>query len=168
MMGVSVEISGSRTATDRRRDPRLAMQAARWGLLVLALAAGAGVGFLGAFSHRDQAVWLGVSWPVGLFYVVAGMAGLFLALAELPAQPGPVWLPSRLAASGVAGFGWLVALLAVTYLGPPPSFALKGDVILADDWISMAYLIGGMALVTTAVYRAWLAVLEARLADRRR
>ena len=64
--------------------------------------------------------------------------------------------------------GQLVALLAVTYLGPPPSFALKGDVILANDWISMTYLIGGMALVTTAVYRSWLAVLDEKLAARRR
>jgi hypothetical protein len=167
MLGVSVETSGSQTVTDQKLDVKIARNAARWGLLVLALLAGAAVGFFGAFSHRDQAVWLGITWPVGLFYVFAGMTGLFLALAELPPLPG-AWRPGRLGASGTAGFGWLVALLAVTYLGPPPSFALKGDVILANDWISMTYLIGGMALVTTAVYRSWLAVLDEKLAARRR
>jgi len=162
---VSVEISGSRTVSGQN-EAKVAMKAARWCLVVLTLVVGMGVGLLGSFSHRDQAVWLGVTWPVGLIYAFAGLTGLFLALGELPARPD--WWPGRLSATVAAALGWLIALLVITYLGPPPSFALKGDVILADDWISMVYLIGGMALATGAVYRAWLAVLEVKLAALRR
>jgi hypothetical protein len=163
---VTVETSRTKAATDPP-GAKPAVLAARRSLTALAVLAGGAVGFLGSFSHRDQAVWLGVSWPVGLIYAFAGLAGLLLALGELPAAPTR-WLPGRLPASGSAGFGWLIALLWVTYFGPPPGFALKGDVVLADDWISMVYLIGGMGLVTVGVYRSWLAVLEVKLADRRR
>jgi hypothetical protein len=165
MQDVSVDISGRRTVG----SPAGAVngpQAARWALTAVAALAGAGVGLIGSFCHRDQAVLVGHSWPVGLGYAFAGLGGLLLALAELPAVAAR-WWPGRLAASVAAALGWLVVLLWVTYLGPPPGFALKGDVILANDWISITYLIGGMALATTAVYRSWLAVLELKLAERR-
>jgi len=162
-----VRTSGTQAVTDQHLEVKVAMTAARYGLTVLALAAGFGVGFVGCFCHRDQAVLFGFSWPVGLVFAFAGQIGLFLALAELPGAKGR-WRPGRLVATCAAGLGWLIALLWVTYLGPPPSFALKGDVVLADDWISMVYLIGGMGVATTAVYRSWLAVLELKLAALRR
>ena len=162
---MSVDISGRRTV-DGPAGAITGVRAARWALTVLPLLAGAAVGLVGSFCHRDQAVLFGVSWPVGLGYAFAGMIGLFLALGELPGLVTG-WLPGRLSATVTAGFGWLVVLLWVTYAGPPPNFALKGDVILANDWLSITYLVGGMALATAAVYRSWLAVLELKLAARR-
>ena len=163
---VTVDIGGRR-AVQEPAGRTVGARAAQWGLTALALAVGAGVALLGSFCHRDLWVLSGVSLPVGLVYAFAGMVGLFLPLGELPpAARGP--LPGRMPATLAAGFGWLVVLLWATYLGPPPTFALKGDVILANDWISITYLVGGMALATAAVYRSWLAVLEYKLADRRR
>lgn len=163
---VSVDISGRQTVGSPAGSANAA-QAARWALTALSLLAGAGAGLIGSFCHRDQAVLFGQSWPVGLVCAFAGLAGLLLALGELPAVAAR-WWPGRLAASVAAAVGWLVVLLWVTYLGPPPNFALKGDVVLANDWISITYLVGGMALATIAVYRSWLAVLEQKLAERRR
>jgi len=142
-------------------------KASRWALLLVAVAFGAAVGTLGSFGHRENATWLGVSWPTGLALSFCGLVGLLLGLGELLGAGGPAsWRPSRLSALGWASTGWLLALLWLTYLGPPPSLARKGDVILANDWKSMAYLLGGMVLVTAAVYRAWVATLTARLAGR--
>jgi hypothetical protein len=154
------------------RDTRPSASAAlnrisRWVLLLVAVALGAGVGTLGSFGHRASATWLGASWPTGLVLCFGGLIGLLLGIGELlEAGAAGSWRPTRLAAVGWASAGWLLALLWLTYLGPPPSFAHKGDVILANDWKSMAYLLGGMVLVTVAVYRAWVAALSARLAGR--
>jgi Family of unknown function (DUF6113) len=162
---VTVDISGRRVAEGT--TPSAGAQAAKWGLTLLFLLAGLLVGLIGAFCHRDQAAWFGQSWPVGLAYAFAGQIGLFLALIELPGLAAGR-RPGRLAAVGAAAVGWVLAVIWATYLGPPPHFALKGDVILANDWISIAYLIGGMVLATAAVYRAWLGVLELKVAERRR
>lgn len=139
----------------------------RWLLLVLIAALGVAVGGLGSFGHRQSAAWLGVNWPTGLILSFAGLIGLLLGLSELPAllAAGRRW-PTRLAAVGCASAGWLLALIWLTYLGPPPTLARKGDVILPNDWKSIFYLVGGMALIVVAAYRAWLASLNARLAQR--
>lgn len=136
----------------------------RWALLALAAALGLAVGTVGALEHR-AAVSLGaVAWPYGLLLALCGLAGLLLGLGELGAAAAGSWRPTRLAAVGWAAAGWVVAVLWLTYFGPPFSGARKGDVVLADDWRSLLYLICGMALATAAVYRAWVAALATRIA----
>lgn len=137
----------------------------RWILLLVAAALGGIVGAIGSFAHRAEATAFGVAWPTGLFFAFCGLVGLLLALGELlPAALSRSWRPSRLSGLACAAAGWLLALLWLTYLGPPPSAVRKGDVILANDWRSLAYLFGGMLLATVAVYRAWVANLAAKLA----
>lgn len=139
----------------------------RWMLLLLTGLAGAAVGAIGSFGHRATETWLGVGWPSGLALCFGGLIGLLLGVGELLVAGVPdSWRPTRLPALGWASAGWLLALLWITYLGPPPSFARKGDVVLANDGKSLAYLLGGMLLVTIAVYRAWVATLAARLGSR--
>jgi hypothetical protein len=142
-------------------------RAARWGLLLVAALLGLAVGVFGSLGHRAEATWLGVGWPTGLVLAFCGLAGLLLGVSELlePGDPRS-WRPTRLSALGWAAVGWLVALLWLTYLGPPPSLARKGDAVLPNDWRSVSYLLGGMLLVTVFVYRAWAASLTARLAAR--
>lgn len=136
-------------------------------LLLFAAAAGAAVGGIGSFGHRTTDTWLGVGWPVGLALCFGGLIGLLLGLGELLAAGAPdSWRPTRLSALSCASAGWLLALLWLTYFGPPPSFARKGDVILANDGKSLFFLLGGMLVITFAVYRAWVASLSARLASR--
>ncbi len=153
---------------------------ARWALLLLAFALGVVVGTVGSFEHRASATLLGVAWPSGLVLALCGQAGLLLALGSLldaapppgeaPAGPAgtgaPGWRPTRLSAVTWAAVGWLLALLWLTYLGPPPSTAGKGDVILANDWRSMTFLFAGMVVAAIAVFKAWAAALTARLAAR--
>ena len=137
----------------------------RWVLLLIVGAFGVVVGAVGSFAHRATATAAGVAWPTGLFFAFCGLIGLLLGLGELlVVGPPRSWRPTRLSAVTVASAGWLLALLWLTYLGPPPTGARKGDVILANDWRSLAFLFGGMVLATTAVYRAWVANLAARLA----
>jgi hypothetical protein len=137
----------------------------RWALLLLAAALGLTVGAVGALEHRATATLLGVAWPSGLLFAFCGLFGLLLALGELGDVGAAVsWRPTRLAALGCVSAGWLAATLWLTYFGPPPSGARKGDVVLANDWRSLMYLVGGMLLATVAVYRAWVAALSARLA----
>ncbi len=138
----------------------------RWYLLLLITALGVVVGGLGSFGHRASATWLGVSWPTGLVLCLGGLVGLLLGLSELlaPIPTDRLW-PTRLSAVCCASAGWLLALIWLTYLGPPTTFASKGDVILPNDWKSIAFLLGGMALIVAAAYRAWLASLNARLAQ---
>jgi hypothetical protein len=137
----------------------------RWVLLLVAGGLGVLVGAIGSFAHRATATVAGVAWPTGLFFALCGLVGLLLGLGELlEAGPSRGWRPSRLAGLSCASAGWLLALLWLTYLGPPPSTARKGDVILANDWRSLAFLFGGMMLATAAVYRAWVANLNVRLA----
>jgi hypothetical protein len=139
----------------------------RAGLLVLSAALGAAVGFFGSFGHRAEATWLGVAWPTGLALALGGLVGLLLGVGELLGpEPADSWRPTRLSAVGCISAGWLLALLWLTYFGPPPSFARKGDAVLPDDWRSLAYLLGGMALVTAAMYRAWVDTLAARISAR--
>lgn len=136
----------------------------RWVLLLLIGALGVVVGVVGSFAHRATATAAGVAWPTGLFFAFCGLFGLLLGLGELfGVGPARSWRPSRLSAVSVASAGWLIALLWLSYFGPPPTGARKGDVILANDWRSLAFLFGGMVLATTAVYRAWVANLAARL-----
>ena len=140
-------------------------KASRWALLLVAVLLGVAVGTFGSFGHRASATWLGVSWPTGLLVAFAGLVGLLLGVGELLEAGAPAsWRPTRLSALGWTSAGWLLALLWLTYLGPPPSLASKGDVVLANDWKSLVYLLGGMGVVTAAVYRAWAASLTARLA----
>jgi len=139
----------------------------RAALLLICAATGVAVGTVGSFGHRTTNSWLGVSWPVGLLLCLCGLIGLLLGLTELLTAGAPdSWRPTRLSALGCASAGWLLALLWITYLGPPSSFARKGDVVLANDARSLLYLVGGMFLITVAVYRAWVATLSARLARR--
>ncbi len=155
------------TRTVRAPGSSPAERAPRWALLALAFAAGAAVGAVGSFGHRASETWLGVNWPTGLALCFGGLIGLLLGLGELlAAAAADSWRPTRLSALGCASAGWLLALLWITYLGPPPSFARKGDVVLANDGKSLLYLLGGMLLITVAVYRAWVATLAARLASR--
>jgi hypothetical protein len=139
----------------------------RWFFLVIAAAAGVVVGLFGSFGHRASATLLGVSWPTGLVLCLGGLIGLLLGLSVLLAPGAPnSWQPTRLSAVSCASAGWLLALIWLSYLGPPTTFARKGDVILPNDWKSIAFLLGGMALIVVASYRAWLASLNARLAQR--
>lgn len=162
--------TASRYAAAAARPPGTAPaeRASRWTLLLLAFAAGVAVGAIGSFGHRTSNTWLGVSWPVGLALCLGGLVGLLLGISELlTAGAADSWRPTRLSALGCASAGWLLALLWITYLGPPASsFARKGDVILANDGKSLLYLLGGMLLITVAVYRAWVATLAARLGNR--
>ena len=136
-------------------------------LLLIAFAAGVAVGTVGSFGHRTTDSWLGVSWPVGLLLCLCGLIGLLLGIGELLVAGAPdSWRPTRLSALACASAGWLIALLWITYLGPPTSFARKGDVILANDARSLLYLLIGMFAITVMVYRAWVATLSARLAKR--
>lgn len=137
----------------------------RWLLLLGIGGLGVVIGAVGSFAHRATATLLGVAWPTGLFFAFCGLIGLLLGLGELlGVGPPRSWRPTRLSAVTLASAGWLLALLWLTYLGPPPTGARKGDVILANDWRSLAFLFGGMVLATIAVYRAWVANLTARLA----
>ena len=142
---------------------------ARGVLLVLLLAGGLAVGTVGAFFHRAEFSTGSVAWPDGLLLSLGGLVGLLLGLTELlPVMSGArATVPARLPGIAAVAAGWVVAVIWLTYVGPPFSFANKGDVILANDWISMAYLIVGMALATLFLYRAWMAALDAKLARAR-
>jgi len=138
-------------------------------LLVLLFAAGVAVGAVGSFLHRAEFSTGSLDWPDGLLLSLGGLVGLLLGLGELlPVLAGPrATLPARLPGLGLAAAGWVLAVIWLTYIGPPISFRSKGDVVLANDWRSMAYLIVGMALVTLFLYRAWIAALDAKLARAR-
>ena len=149
--------------------PTIADRVAHILLLVLVLAAGLAVGTVGSFLHRAEFSTGSVAWPDGLLLSLGGLVGLLLGLLELlpVATDARATLPARLPGLAAAGAGWVIAVIWLTYVGPPFSFANKGDVILANDWISMAYLIVGMALTTLFLYRAWIASLDAKLARAR-
>ncbi len=154
-------------ATARPPGSSPAERVSRGVFLLIAAASGAAVGTIGSFGHRTTDTWFGVSWPVGLAFCFAGLIGLLLGIGELLVAGAPdSWRPTRLSALGCASAGWLLALLWITYLGPPSTFARKGDVVLANDGKSLGYLLGGMLVITIAVYRAWVATLSARLANR--
>jgi hypothetical protein len=143
----------------------------RIGLLVLCLLAGAAVGTVGSFLHRAQFGGTNGSggFPDGLLLSLGGLTGLLLGLGELtrPAAPAHSSFPGRLPALGAAAAGWVIAVIWLTYVGPPFSFEAKGDVVLANDWLSMTYLIAGMALATAFLYKAWIATLDVRMARAR-
>ena len=149
--------------------PTIADRVAHILLLVLVLASGLAVGTVGSFFHRAEFSTGSVAWPDGLLLSLGGLVGLLLGLLELlpVATDERATLPARLPGLAAAGAGWVIAVIWLTYVGPPFSFANKGDVILANDWISMAYLIVGMALTTLFLYRAWIASLDAKLARAR-
>lgn len=138
-------------------------------LLLLSLVLGLAVGTVGSFLHRAEFSTGSVSWPDGLLLSLGGMVGLLLAVNELlpvlPAAGSP--LPGRLPGVGCAAAGWVLAVIWLTYIGPPWSFQNKGDVILANDWLSISFLIVGMALATFLLYRAWIKALDAKLARAR-
>lgn len=138
-------------------------------LLLLCFVCGVAVGTVGSFLHRAEFTTGSVSWPHGLLLSLGGLVGLLLGLGELlpvlAAERSP--LPGRLGGLACAAAGWVLAVIWLTYAGPPFSFANKGDVVLANDWLSMTYLIGGMALATFWLYRAWVRALDAKLARTR-
>jgi hypothetical protein len=149
--------------------PSAADRVARILLLVILLAAGLAVGTVGSFLHRAEFSTGSVNWPDGLVLSFGGLVGLLLGLTGLlpvlsGAQPA---LPARLPGLGCAAAGWVIAVIWLTYAGPPFSFANKGDVILANDWLSIGYLIIGMALATYFLYKAWMTSLDAKLARAR-
>ena len=139
-------------------------------LLVLLFAVGVAVGFVGSFLHRAEFATGSVDWPDGLVLSFGGLIGVLLGLSELlPVLRGArATVPARLPGLACAAAGWVVAVIWLTYVGPPFSFANKGDVILANDWLSISYLIIGMALATYFLYRAWISTLDAKLARTRR
>ena len=157
----------SETKTDA--VPTLADRVAYSLLLVLVLAAGLAVGTVGSFLHRAEFSTGSLAWPDGLLLSLSGLVGLLLGLTELlpVSNDARATVPARLSALAAAGAGWVVAVIWLTYVGPPFSFANKGDVILANDWLSMAYLIVGMALTTLFLYRGWIASLDVKLARAR-
>lgn len=138
-------------------------------LLVVLLVLGVAVGTVGSFLHRAEFATGAVSWPDGLLLSLGGLVGLLLAIGELlPVLAGPSSrVPSRLPGLGCAAGGWVVAVIWMTYVGPPFSFRNKGDVLLANDWLSIGYLIAGMGLATVVLYRAWMKALDAKLARAR-
>ncbi len=138
-------------------------------LSVLLLATGLAVGTVGAFLHRAEFNTGSVAWPDGLLLSLGGLVGLLLGTSELlPVLPAARRsLPTRLPGMALAAAGWVIAVIWFSYIGPPFTFANKGDVILANDWISMSFLIVGMALSTFFLYRAWIAALDAKLAKAR-
>jgi len=143
------------------------IQISRIGLLVLCLLAGLAVGTVGSFLHRAQLGGTNGSggFPDGLLLSLGGLVGLLLALVELtrPVAAATSGVPGRLAVLGAAAGGWVVAVIWLTYVGPPFSFQAKGDVVLANDWVSMSFLIVGMAVATGFLYKAWIAGLDVRL-----
>jgi hypothetical protein len=143
--------------------------AARILLSAMLLAAGLAVGVVGSFLHRAEFATGSTQWPDGLLLSLGALVGLLLGASELlPVQPAPRRaLPARLPGIGLAAAGWVIAVIWLSYIGPPFTFAGKGDVILANDWISMTFLIVGMALATYFLYRAWIASLDAKLAKAR-
>lgn len=149
--------------------PTAADRVSRILLSVLLLAAGLAVGTVGAFLHRAEFNTGSVAWPDGLLLSLGGLVGLLLGASELlPVLPAPRHtLPTRLPGMALAAAGWVIAVIWLSYIGPPFTFANKGDVILANDWISMSFLIVGMALATFFLYRAWIAALDAKLAKAR-
>jgi hypothetical protein len=144
-------------------------RAARILLPVLLFAAGLAVGVVGAFLHRAEFATGSLRWPDGLVLSLGGLVGLLLGLTELlPVLPTARRVrPGRLPGMAIAAGGWVIAVIWLSYIGPPFTFANKGDVILANDWISMAFLIVGMALATFFLYRAWIAALDVKLARAR-
>lgn len=138
-------------------------------LLLLFFVCGVAVGTVGSFLHRAEFATGSISWPDGLLLSLGGLVGLMLGLGELLPVLAPARspIPGRLGGLGCAAAGWVLAVIWLTYAGPPFSFVNKGDVILANDWISMTFLIVGMALATFALYRAWLHALDAKLARAR-
>jgi len=149
--------------------PSAASRIRRILFLLLFLVLGLAVGAVGSFLHRAEFATGSVSWPDGLLLSLGGLAGLLLGIGELlpvvaaPASPAP----GRLPGIGCAAVGWVVAVIWLTYVGPPFSFRNKGDVLLANDWLSMGFLIVGMALATFVLYRAWMKALDAKLARAR-
>lgn len=160
--------------TTKSDSPAYAAPAAARGawrvlLLLLLLVLGLAVGTVGSFFHRAAFSTGSVSWPDGLLLSIGGLIGLLLGLGELLpvlTAAGSV-LPGRLGGLGCAAAGWVVAVIWLTYVGPPFTFQSKGDVILANDWRSMTFLIVGMALATYFLYRAWISALDAKLARAR-
>jgi len=86
---------------------------------------------------------------------------------SIAVSPPKLLCRSRMRIAGCAAAGWVVAVIWLTYVGPPFSFRNKGDVLLANDWLSMGFLIAGMALATVVLYRTWMKALDAKLAGAR-
>ena len=149
--------------------PSTADRVVRILLLVVLFAGGLAVGTVGSFYHRGEFSTGSLAWPDGLLLSLAGLVGVLLGLTELlPVATGPrATVPARLPGLAAVGTAWVIAVIWLTYVGPPFSFRNKGDVVLANDWISMAYLIVGMGLITVFLYRAWMASLDVKLARAR-
>jgi hypothetical protein len=166
-------MAGVTTKSDTPPAPPSApgAQAVRIGLLVLCLLLGLAVGTVGSFLHRAELGGDNGSggFPDGLLLSLGGLVGLLLGLTELtrPVPAATSVVPGRLAALGATSAGWVIAVIWLTYVGPPTSFKAKGDVVLANDWLSVSYLIAGMALATAFLYKAWIVTLDARMAKLR-
>jgi len=157
------------TDTPTAAVPTAADHVVRILLLVILVACGVAVGTVGSFLHRAELSTGTLAWPDGLVLSLGGLVGLLLGLGELlPVLSGSrAGAPGRLPGLGAAAAGWVLAVIWLSYVGPPFSFQSKGDVVLANDWLSTAYLIAGMALATFFLYRAWIAALDAKLARAR-
>lgn len=159
----------TKSDTAPHAGPSAAHRTARILLQVLLFVLGLAVGTVGCFLHRAEFTTGSVSWPHGLLLSLGGLVGLLLGLGELLPVLAPAGsvLPGRLGGLGCAAAGWVIAVIWLTYVGPPFTFQSKGDVILANDWRSLSFLIVGMALATFFLYRAWIAALDAKLARAR-
>jgi hypothetical protein len=162
-------VTTTQSETKTAAVPSIADRVAHILLLVLLFAGGLAVGTVGSFLHRAEFDTGSLAWPDGLLLSLGGLVGLMLGLIELLPVIGErrATVPARFPGLVTAGAGWVIAVIWLTYVGPPFSFVNKGDVILANDWISMAYLIVGMALTTVFLYRAWIASLDVKLARAR-
>jgi hypothetical protein len=170
-------VTTTQSETKTAAVPSIADRVAHILLLVLLFAGGLAVGTVGSFLHRAEFDTGSLAWPDGLLLSLGGLVGLMLGLIELLPVVGEGrttvnaravgTVPARFPGLAATGAGWVIAVIWLTYVGPPFSFVNKGDVILANDWISMAYLIVGMALTTFFLYRAWIAALDVKLARAR-
>jgi hypothetical protein len=150
-------------------EPSAVQRTVRVLSLLLFFVLGAAVGTVGSFLHRAEFATGSVNWPDGLVLSLGGLVGLLLGLGELlpVLSSRDTAVPGRLSGLGAAAAGWVIAVIWLSYVGPPFSFQHKGDVVLANDWLSMTFLIVGMALATFFLYRAWVRALDAKLARAR-
>lgn len=99
---------------------------------ILLLLLGVGLGILGAIVAAAR-------WHLGSLTIPVGLVVVLAALPPI-ARAAAWWVTSRLGALAVGG-GWLVATLVLGSTSP------SGDVLLVNNWQSIAYLSGGSLIL---------------------